>query len=77
MSLKVVKKVKANGGGSASTMVRFVRCKIATDNFATHRKSKRQMRPERTISSGSRGFFQTARGRKKCPVTTIIPTQSD
>jgi hypothetical protein len=33
MSLKVVKKVKANGGGNASKLAPFVRCKIATDNL--------------------------------------------
>jgi hypothetical protein len=80
MSLKVVKsksEVKAEGGGSASNLVRFVRCKIATDNFASHRKSIRQMRPERTISSGSAGTFRTTAGQRKCLVTTINATQSD
>jgi hypothetical protein len=77
MSLKVVKKLKLTVAATLQKLSQLVRCKIATDNLMRQRISKRQMGPERPISSASPGTFRTTGVRQKCPVTTIIASQSD
>jgi len=77
MSLTVVKRLKLVVAATRQKLSQFVRCKIATDNLVRERVSKRQMGPERPNSSASPGTFHTADVRQKCPVTTIIASQSD
>ncbi|MFP3565283.1 hypothetical protein [Paraburkholderia sp. SIMBA_030] len=77
MSLKVVKKVKANGGGIERNWRSLCVAKTRQAAAARYRVSRRQMGPETTISSGSPGTFRTTDMRQKCPVTTIIVPQSD